>query len=66
MVVAENFGEFGESEAIHQNFYPSKFTFKNWIVDYGKVHWAKMHTMSILKYFHPVGEKPDLPDPSGH
>ena len=24
-----------------------------------------MHTMSILKYFCPLREKPDLPDPSG-
>ena len=24
-----------------------------------------MHTMSILKYFRPLREKPDLPDPSG-
>ena len=23
-----------------------------------------MHAMSILKYFHPLREKPDLPDPS--
>ena len=24
-----------------------------------------MHAMSILKYFRPLREKPDLPDPSG-
>ena len=28
------------------------------------IHQTKMHVMSILKYFHPLSEKPDLPGPS--
>ena len=46
-------------------FYPSKFTFKKLrIVDYQIIHRAKMHAMSVLKYFRPLREKPDLPDSS--
>ena len=36
-----------------------------YIVNYQKIHQAKMHVMSILKYFRTLREKPDLPDPSG-
>ena len=46
-------------------FYPSKFTYQ--IISYSrlpKYSLGKMHTMSILKYFHPLREKPNLPDPS--
>ena len=64
----ENFGKFGESEAICQSFTHPNLHFRKLhinIVDYQKIHWAKIHTMSILKYFCPLREKPDLPDPSG-
>ena len=48
-------------------FYPPKFISKFWVDhDYReKFHPAKTCSMSILKYFHPVKQKPDLPDPSG-
>ena len=60
-MAGENFGEFGESEAIRQSFTHPNLHFKKLrIVDY-----QKMHAMSILKYFRPLREKPDLPDPSG-
>ena len=66
MVAGENFGEFGESEAIRQSFTHPNLHFKKLrIVDYQKIHRAKMYAMSILKYFRPLWEKPDLPDPSG-
>ena len=65
-MVGENFGEFGKSKAICQSFtHPNLHLKKLRIVDYQKIHRAKTHTMSILKYFHPLREKPDLPDPSG-
>ena len=62
----ENFGGFGESEAIHQSFTRPNLHFKKLrIVDYQNIHRVKMHAMSILNYFHPLKEKRDLPDPSG-
>ena len=64
-MAGENFGEFGKSKAIHQSFTHPNLHFKKlWIVDYQIIHRAKMHTMSVLKYFRPLREKPDLPDPS--
>ena len=52
MVAGENFGEFGESEAIRLSFTHPYLHFKKLrIVDYQKIHWAKMHAMSILKHF---------------
>ena len=65
-MAGENFGEFGESEAIRQSFTRPNLHFKKQrIVDYQNIHRAKLHAMSILKYFRPLREKPDLPDPSG-
>ena len=62
-MAGENFGEFGESEAIRQSFTHPNLHFKKLrIVDYQKIHRAKIHavhTMSILKYFRPLREKPD-------
>ena len=66
-MAGEDFGKFGESEAIRQSFTHPNLHFKKTvhIVDYQKIHWAKIHAMFILKYFRRLREKPDLPDPSG-
>ena len=65
-MAGENFGEFGEFKAIHQSFTRPNLHFKKLrIVDYQNIYQAKIHAMSILKYFCPLREKPDLPDPSG-
>ena len=60
-----NFGEFDESGAICQSFTRSNLQQKLWITE-KKFNGRKraMH-MSILTYFYPVKQKPDLPDPSG-
>ena len=67
MVAGENFNVFGESEAICQSFTHPNLHFKKTAhtVDYQKIHRAKIHAMFIWKYFHPLREKPDLPDPNG-
>ena len=76
MVVGENFGKFDESGATYQSFPPFKFTsktadiiiiiiiiiyFTSYALDSCHDYWEKFN----LKYFHPVKQKSDLPDPSG-
>ena len=58
MVAEENFGEFGKSEAIRQSFTHPNLHLKTADSRLPKIHRAKMHTMSILKYFRPLREKP--------
>ena len=62
----ENFGEFGKSEAIRQSFTHPNLHLKTADSRLPKTLTEKKCTgaMSILKYFRPLREKPDLPDPS--
>ena len=64
-MAGENFGEFGESEAICQSFTHPNLHYTAHTVDYQKIHQAKIHAMFIWKYLRPLREKSDLPDPSG-
>ena len=62
-MAGENFGEFGESEAIHQSFtHPN---LQLWIVDYQKFTGKNARDVYLEILSHPLREKPDLPDPSG-
>ena len=64
----ENFGEFGKTGAICQSFtcqylyYIAKTLSRLQLL---RNSMGKMCSMLILKYFHPVKQKPNFPDPSG-
>ena len=68
-VWGKTFGKFDKTKAISQSFTSQMYIFKN--VDNQLLRKNSqdenrlgMRSMSILKYFHPVKQKPYLPDPS--